>query len=619
MNIFTATSLSKAFDERVLFDDLSVSISRNQKSAIVAANGSGKSTLLRILSGMERPDTGSVAMRKGTRTGYLEQEPGFESESSVQKAVFPADQEVFRLIAEYEMLASVPNADAGQMQRITGRMDELGAWNIEHKAREVLGKLGIHDFSRIMGSLSGGERKRVALARLLITEPDLLLLDEPTNHLDLEMIEWLEKYLSALNKSILLVTHDRYFLDNVCDTILELSGGNLYTYKGNYSYFLEKKLERETAEASSARKHLNHYRKELVWMRRQPQARGTKQKARVDAFERTEDTVQGKKTEGKLNIEMQMERIGRKVLELEYVCKAYGPKTLLHNFTHTFKRGEKAGVIGRNGSGKTTLLKMIMGMERPDKGRIRRGETIRFGYYSQEGLPAHGDKTVIEVAREIADYVETGTGKGKWTPVGRFLEQFGFPPARQRTPVSKLSGGERRRLYLLTVLIDKPNFLVLDEPTNDLDIDTLNTLEDFLAGYGGCMLLVSHDRYFMDRLVDNVFVLQGDGSVRIIHGNYTDYRFEPLPARNPSSGPEPSVRKKPKSKRRGLSYREKQELESLESSLARLEARKTELLELMNDPGKAHEEVRHASEAYARVEQQLQDGMERWVELSEKK
>ena len=625
MNYLTTESLSKAYNETPLFENLNISLSANQKMALIAANGSGKTTLMRILAGKETPDSGRVTMRNGITLGYLEQQPEFHPESKVMDCIFKSDHPVLHALGEYEKcLDQGDKADPKLMQELIDKIDSLQAWDFENRAHEILGKLGIHDLEKQIKNLSGGQKKRVALAKLLVEEPDLLLLDEPTNHLDLDMIEWLENYLCSLNKTLLLVTHDRYFLDSVCDTISELDKGKLYTYTGNYKYFLEKKSEREMAEASEIDKAKNLYRKELDWMRRQPRARTTKQKARIDSFYDVEEKATSRQIEDKLSLTMQMQRMGSKILELENICKSYNDKTLLKDFSYTFKKGEKIGIVGRNGVGKSTLLNMIMGTVKPDKGKIRQGETILFGYYSQDGIQLKEDKRVIDVVKDIAEYVETSKGKGKWINASQFLNHFNFSGSRQHSFVSKLSGGEKRRLYLLTILIKNPNFLILDEPTNDLDIVTLNILEDFLQDYEGCILMVTHDRYFMDKLVDHVFVFEGEGKIKDIHGNYTDYRNESVAYGQQSAVDkaykqiEKKSNKSNQSEKKGLSFKEKKELETLEKEMESLEKQKTELIEKMNNGNLVHDELNKCSVLYNETLKLIDRKSERWLELSEK-
>jgi ATP-binding cassette subfamily F protein uup len=628
MNYLTSESLCKAYNETPLFENLNISLAANQKMALIAANGSGKTTLLRILAGKESPDRGKVTMRNGITLGYLEQQPEFHPDSMVMDCIFKSDHPVLHALGEYEKcLDQGENADHNLMQELIDKIDSLQAWDFESKAHEILGKLGIHDLEKQIKHLSGGQKKRVALAKLLVEEPDLLLLDEPTNHLDLDMIEWLENYLRTLNKTVLLVTHDRYFLDNVCDTISELDKGKLFTYTGSYKYYLEKKNERELQEASEMEKTKNIYRRELDWMRKQPKARTTKQKARIDSFEEVEEKVNSKRIEDKMSLTMQMQRMGSKILELENICKSYADKTLLKDFSYTFKRGEKIGIVGKNGVGKSTLLNMIMGTIKPDKGRIKQGETILFGYYSQDGIQLKDDKRVIDVVKDIAEYVETSKGKGKWINASQFLTHFNFSGSKQHAFVSKLSGGEKRRLYLLTILIKNPNFLILDEPTNDLDIVTLNILEDFLQEYEGCILMVTHDRYFMDKLVDHVFVFEGEGKIKDIHGNYTDYRNE-APVGNRQStvsniqlSKDNNIKvsaKKNDEKRNGLTFKEKKELETLEKELSILEKQKEELIVNLSNGNLAHDELQNYSMKYNELLKSIDTKTARWLELSEK-
>lgn len=627
MNLLTAESLSKSYNESFLFNDLSISLAAGEKMALIAANGSGKTTLMRIITGQESPDSGQVTIRNGITLGYLEQNPYFNPEATVLECIFSSNHPVLHALGEYEkMLDEGENADTKKLQQLADKIDSLGAWDYEHKAHEILGKLGIHDFDKQVKSLSGGQKKRVSLAKLLIGEPDILLLDEPTNHLDLEMIEWLENYLVRLNKTVLLVTHDRYFLDQVCNSISELENGKLYKYTGNYAYFLEKKSEREEQQSSEYNKARNVYRRELDWMRRQPKARGTKQKARQDSFYETEETVKSKRIEDRLTLSMQMQRMGHKILELENVCKSYGEKVLIRDFNHVFRRGEKIGIVGKNGVGKSTLLNMIMGIVKPDKGKIRTGETIQFGYFTQEEFFVKEDKRVIDFAKDIAEYVEVGKGKGKWIGISQFLNFFLFPPSKQQTLISKLSGGEKKRLQMLAIIIRNPNFLILDEPTNDLDITTLNVLEEFLVNYEGCILMVTHDRYFMDKLADHVFAFDGTGNIREVHGNYTDYRQLEAEEVKEKSGArreterlkEQDVRLAREKNSKGLSFKEKRELEQLEKELEELENKKKALLDKMNAGSLGHTEMHDTSIAYNETVNIIDEKTVRWMELSDK-
>lgn len=618
MNIFTAEQISKAYNEKPLFTKIDISLGENQKMALIAANGSGKTTLMRMLAGKEVPDEGKISFRSDLRIGYLDQDPYFPPEASVMDCIFEPGHPVLHAIGEYEKLLDMgDDIDQVELQVVMDKIDLLNGWDYEARAAEVLGKLGIHQLDKPTRLMSGGQKKRIALARLLIEDLDLLLLDEPTNHLDLDMIEWLEQYLKRQNKPLLLISHDRYFLDNVCNVITELENNRIYTYNGNYGYYLERKEEREAQERASIDKARNLYRRELEWMRRQPKARTTKSKSRQDSFYEVEEEAKSKRTEARMQITMQMNRLGSKILELENICKSFDGKTLLKDFSYTFKKGEKIGLIGRNGAGKSTLLNIIMEQLKPDAGRVKTGETVVYGYYSQMGMTLPEDKRVIEVVKDIAEYVETGNGN--WMGVSQFLNHFQFTGAKQHAFVSKLSGGEKKRLYLLTILLKNPNFLILDEPTNDLDIVTLNILEEFLDGYQGCLLMVTHDRYFMDRLVDHVFVLDGQGGVKDIHGNYTDYRsmFDAIPVIKEEKKQvtavkevqEPVVKKKNK-----LSYKEQKELEQLEADIERLEKRKKELVDIMNG-GISHDEMKRYADEFKFAENMLDEKSMRWLEL----
>ena len=618
MNIFTAEQISKAYNEKPLFTKIDISLGENQKMALIAANGSGKTTLMRMLAGKEVPDEGKISFRSDLRIGYLDQDPYFPPEASVMDCIFEPGHPVLHAIGEYEKLLDMgDDIDQVELQLVMDKIDLLNGWDYEARAAEVLGKLGIHQLDKPTRLMSGGQKKRIALARLLIEDLDLLLLDEPTNHLDLDMIEWLEQYLKRQNKPLLLISHDRYFLDNVCNVITELENNRIYTYNGNYGYYLERKEERESQERASIDKARNLYRRELEWMRRQPKARTTKSKSRQDSFYEVEEEAKSKRTDARMQITMQMNRLGSKILELENICKSFDGKTLLKDFSYTFKKGEKIGLIGRNGAGKSTLLNIIMEQLKPDEGRVKTGETVVYGYYSQMGMTLPEDKRVIEVVKDIAEYVETGDGN--WMGVSQFLNHFQFTGAKQHSFVSKLSGGEKKRLYLLTILLKNPNFLILDEPTNDLDIVTLNILEEFLDGYQGCLLMVTHDRYFMDRLVDHVFVLDGQGGVKDIHGNYTDYRsmFDAIPVIKEEKKQvtavkevqEPVVKKKNK-----LSYKEQKELEQLEADIERLEKRKKELVDIMNG-GISHDEMKRYADEFKFAENMLDEKSMRWLEL----
>ena len=620
MNYLAAENLSKSFTETPLFSGINISLQKNQKMALIAANGYGKSTLLKILAGKETADSGTVSVRNSITLGYLDQDPYLNPSATIRDTIFDSSNPVLKALGEYEAHIDLgDNADHDKLQSLIDTIDSLRAWDYEAKAREILSRLGINDLEQLTGTLSGGQKKRVSLAKLLVEEPDLLLLDEPTNHLDLDMIEWLENYLSNLNKTVLMVSHDRYFIDKVCDSIGELDQTKIHLYKGSYAYYLEKKDEREFRETREIDKAKNLFRSELEWMRRQPRARGTKQKARIDSFYEIEEKAGSARPDEKIQITMQMSRMGSKILELENVCKAYNENVLFKDFSHTFKRGEKIGLVGKNGSGKSTLLNMIMGTVKPDAGRIKAGETIVFGYFSQGGLSLPDNKRVIDVVKDIAEYVETGDGN--YMNVGQFLNHFQFKGSKQHNMVSKLSGGEKRRLFLLTILLKNPNFLILDEPTNDLDIVTLNLLEDFLQHYQGCMLLVTHDRYFMDRLVDHIFVVEGEGKVKDINGNYTDYREELKSIAKIKSTEEKKEKVNTKSdaaKPVKLSFKEKQEYENLEREIAKLEMNKLKLEEIMADGTNDAEALAKAAKEYHEIITKIDEKTHRWLELADK-
>lgn len=624
MSYFQAQQITKAYGEKVLFEDLSFSISQGQKLGLIARNGAGKTSLLNIIAMLDQPDNGQCAWQSGLKVSYLPQDPVFDPELTLSEALLNADNELSRTVKEYEELMQAIEkkndpAFAKRLQKIVERMDALQAWDFESRVKQVLTQLKIGRLDAKTAELSGGQVKRLALSRILIEEADLILLDEPTNHLDLEMIEWLEGYLSRKKLTILLVTHDRYFLDSVCNEIIELENGKLHNYRGNYSYFLEKKQERIESEATQAEKANNLLRKETEWMRRTPQARTTKSKARIDAFYDLKGQATRTTEGGVGEIKLEMARLGKKILELEHISKQFDGQPFVNDFSYVFKRGERAGVVGPNGSGKSTLLNLITGSLQPDSGKISTGETIRFGYYRQEGLQVDDNKKVIEVITDIAESISLG--KGKSFTASQFLHYFNFPYYVQHDYAGKLSGGEKRRLYLMTVLMHNPNFLILDEPTNDLDIATLNILEDFLENYEGCLLIVSHDRYFLDRLVDHVFVFGEKGHIKDFSGNYTQYRLsrsKQLQTEKKAEKAEIQFKKeKPKEKTK-LSYKEQKEFEALEKEIEILEKEKAKLLEQMNSGKLRSDELLEISQKYADTEQALESKTERWIELSEK-
>lgn len=627
MNILSVENLSKAYGTKALFSGITFGINKNQKVALVAKNGTGKTSLLKIIAGQDTADSGTVVLRKEIKMAYLEQEPRLDPEKNVLQAVFDGETLELSAIKQYEHCLFVhekQNAESSLADLMSAqhKMDELNCWEYETKAKQILAELGIHDFEQPVSQLSGGQLKRIALAKVLIGKPDFLILDEPTNHLDMEMVEWLESFISQGDFSLLVVTHDRYFLDRVCDEIIEMDEGKLYRYKGNFSYYVEKKAEREIALASELDKAKNLYRRELEWVRKMPRARTVKSKARLDAFDGVKEKAQQKRKDEKLEIAVKVTRLGGKILELIKLRKSYGNTRILNGFSYAFKHNEKIGIVGKNGSGKTTFLNIIQGIEKYDSGKIQLGETVVFGYYSQKGLMLNEEKRVIEVVRDIGEYIPLANGTK--LSASQLLQRFMFPPEMQYTYVSKLSGGERRRLYLCTVLIKNPNFLILDEPTNDLDIITLSTLEDFLADFQGCVLIVSHDRYFMDRLAQHVFVFEGEGEVKDFPGNYSDYRdwktaqgqhkktAKPVQAETNMKGQKAlSVAKKK------LSYNEKREFEQLERDIPVLEERKKEIERLLNEGMEDFEKLQLLSDEYKRLLSDL-DSMEfRWMQLSE--
>ena len=624
MNYLSGENLRKDLGERILFTDLDLSINKGEKVALVANNGTGKSSLLKILAGVEDPDRGVVRVRKGVRLAYLSQQPEFEEHLTIQELIDSSSSNVLSIIRAYEEALEQnskehnPQTERNLSDAPTA-MDEADAWDFERKLKELLSRFNIHEYQQPIKSLSGGQKKRMAIALVLLQQPDLLLLDEPTNHLDLEMIEWLEKYLSKSGISLLMVTHDRYFLDTVCTHILELADSKLKLYKGNYAYFLEKKAELEAAENVEIGKAQQLMKSELDWMRRSPKARTTKSKSRIQAFYDTEKKAKSGKTTQEPSLSVKMTRIGGKILELKKLYKSLDENVILKGFDYTFKKGERIGIVGKNGTGKSTFLNMIMGLENPDSGKINRGDTIVFGYYSQQGMKLKPGKRVIEVLKDVADVIELANGVK--VTASQLLNKFLFPPAMQHQYVEKLSGGEKRRLYLLTVLMKNPNFLILDEPTNDLDILTLNKLEDFLADFKGCILLVSHDRYFLDRLVDHLFVFKGAGEIKDFNGTYTEFRLQQDAQQKQEKVQyqEEKVKAKPKTEKpkTKLSFKEKYEFETLESEIEELENKKAELEQQLNDNSSDYEMATSISNELGGVITALNTKSDRWLELSE--
>lgn len=623
MNYLSVEDLAKSYDERQLFEGMTFGLDQGQKAALVGVNGCGKSTLLEIIAGIEPSDKGVVSFRKGVRVAILPQNPEFNDEDNVIQAVFAEDIEELNVIRDYEMALHKSTIDPENAPDITSlleEMDRLSAWDYESQVKQILGELGIHNLDQKIGELSGGQRKRVALARALLVNPDFLILDEPTNHLDIEVIEWLEDYLAKSNLTLLMVTHDRYFLDKVTNEILEIDQGKLFRYKGNYKDFLEKKAEREAQDAASADKAKNLLRKELEWMRRQPKARGTKAKYRIDSFYETKEKASQNVQRQEMEVNLKGERQGKKILSLEQVSKSYGDLKILDHFNHTFQRKERVGVVGPNGVGKSTFLNIIIGEIRFENGKREVGQTTNFGYYTQEEQVFDPNKRVIDIVKEVAEVIKLDNGSE--VTASQLLNQFLFPPKIQFNFVGKLSGGERRRLQLLRVLMKNPNFLILDEPTNDLDLMTLNVLEDYLHSFEGCLMIVSHDRYFMDQLTDHLFVFEGDGKVQDFLGNYTDLREQggmprALLCREGKKEISKSVHPVPKQEKKKLSYNEQREYDGLEGEMERLEIEKVRITEDMNTTTD-YEELQRLSEQLEAVKEKLEAKEMRWLELSER-
>lgn len=611
-------NLSKRFGEHLLFENISFGIGKNQKTALIARNGKGKSTLLSIIAGKDTPDTGTVIFRNDITVGYLAQEPDLDPESLVLEEMFNTDTPVLTLIKEYER--AVSSNDIQALETLIPRMDALNAWNHETEIKQILSELKVDFYDRHVRELSGGQRKRVGLAKVLISHPDFLILDEPTNHLDTEMIEWLEDYLHDTQTTLFMVTHDRYFLDRVCDNIIELDDFGLYSYAGNYSYYLEKRAERLASRDAAIDKARNLLRTEQEWMRRMPQARGHKARYRIDNFYRLKDAASRPTEEKHLELDIKGQRLGRKILELEHVTKSYGSQCLVNDFSYKFIRGEKIGIVGKNGVGKSTFLNIITRNIEPDSGTIDIGETVVYGYYRQDGITFREDDRPIDIVKEIAERVDLGNGRVM--SASQFLEYFLFPDKLQYAPVAKLSGGERRRLYLLTVLMKNPNFLVLDEPTNDLDIMTLNVLEEYLRSFAGCLLIVSHDRFFIDKIVDHVFAFEGNGLIRDFPGNYTQYadrREEEEKARREASKTTttPTQPTREKNRKRRLTYKEQQEMKQLEIDMESLNSERTELETALSSGTLSLEKLLEASRRVAEIIDILDEKEMRWLELSE--
>lgn len=621
MHYVTAENLGKSYGIKPLFSGLTFHISEGDKIALIARNGSGKTTLLRILAGTDHADEGKVWVNKDVDIALFEQEPSFDEKETILRNIFFHKHPVMDAIREYE--AAMETEDHVRQSDAIMKMDELGAWDFDAKVQQILGRLKIHNLNQIVSTLSGGQRKRVALARTLIDigfehKHILLIMDEPTNHLDVEMVEWLEHYLNKENVTLLLVSHDRYFLDEVCNEIWEIDNGQLYTYRGDYGNYLEKKAARIENEAASIDKARNTYRKELEWMRKQPRARTTKSKSRQDNFYEVEAQAKKKIIDQQVELEMKMNRLGGKVIELKKVYKSYGDKTILKGFDYTFKKGERVGVVGKNGVGKSTFINILQGLEEADSGKINIGDTVVFGNYSQQGLVIKEDMRVIEFVKTMAESFPLA--KGGSLSASQFLELFLFSPDQQYTYISKLSGGEKRRLHLLAILFRSPNFLILDEPTNDLDLPTLAVLENFLMDFPGCLVVVSHDRYFMDKLVDHLLVFEGEGAVRDFPGNYSSYRAAAPTAEvvKPSeTAPKPTVTSASESGKKKPSFKEKREFEILEKEMASLNKEKSSITEQLSTGNLVFEELQKLSHRIGEINQALDQKEMRWLELSE--
>jgi ATP-binding cassette subfamily F protein uup len=617
-NYLQVDALTKYYGHIKLFEDISLTINQGQKIALIAKNGTGKTTLLNMLSGKDGPDAGLVTYAKEIKVSYLEQIPDLDSENTVMDEIFRSDDEELTVVKQYEQ--AIERNDHERIQALTTRMDQLNAWDQEAKIKQVLTRLKINEYHKQVGTLSGGQQKRLALARMLIEEPDLMILDEPTNHLDLDMIEWLEEHLSNPEITLFMVTHDRYFLDRICDEIIELDQGNLYRYKGNYSYYLEKHAERMSVEQTNVEKAQNLLVKELEWMRRMPKARGTKAKYRKDAVKDIQEQASQKRSQEQVQIHVGAERLGKKIMEIKHLSKSFGDTKIIDAFSYTFNRFEKLGIVGENGSGKTTFLNLITSRLEPDTGQIDVGETIKFGYYEQKGLNPDDDKVVIEVVQDVAEVVTLADGSN--VTASQFLNHFLFPHEMHHLRVSQLSGGEKRRLYLLTVLMQNPNFLILDEPTNDLDIVTLNILEEYLKNFPGCLIIVSHDRYFMDKLVDHLFVFEGNGKIKDFPGNYTQFRNRQLEKEQQKKKEEkPAKENKPKSKpqtgKKKLSYKEKLEFETLEKEIETLEMKKEALEQAINAGNLSQEDLLTKSSELSELLTKIENKSDRWLELAE--